>query len=577
MESKKIFLFFILQLTYLCVTKANIKPIENSYLHYTSIYFEEEVVKGASKYKISVSKDSIFSQTVSVKSNAQNEIPVFTVDNLEWGAVYYWQVNAINKNGNCIATGKVHRFGIVKMEHATFGQIKLQTNTKNGGNYSNDLICLDQARTIFDRAGKAVWKLPIIKGVDDSIGLIRDIKLTHDNTLTFLTDKDACEIDFEGNVLWKAPQPFVLNGKNIGYHHEFIKDRHNCYYVLGRYTGYRKILEKMPDEVLNNQANILRTDSGIFNATELGVILKFNKSGKLLWYWDSNEYLQDVDLNYKKTAENFPNFSTHANAFSVNDEGTYAYLGMRDLCRIVKIDIETKQVVAAYDEKYPSGDVTFPDLFMFQHDARITSDNRIFVFNNDDVKEEKTSSVLILQDSIQKGEQAIIWRFDINFDTLTTGKAASGGNINELSNGNLLVCAGTLNRIFEVTPSKKVVWDAFLFCKKSTDTDWQPLIQYRACPIKTIVQKHLFVSDFKYSVENNRVDFKLNNTGNIDDAYSIDFINNEGKSEFSVITTEIHAGGFKRKRINLPVASSKKLRLKIVSITDPFIFSINQL
>jgi hypothetical protein len=569
---RNIFLFF--SLLSINSAQAEVIPKEYSQANSTSIYFEENRNEAASYYTITLFTDSLCKNQIVTKSITKNKIPVFYINNLNWNTTYYWQVKAFNKKATCISTNQTHRFDIIKLEHATFGQIKLKVNSKNEGNYSNDFICLDQARAIFDRQGNLVWKLPIIKGLVDSICRIRDMKLTSDNTLTFLTDKDACEIDFEGNVLWKAPQPFVFNGQKIEYHHEFLKDKHNNYYVLGRYQAYRKILDKIPDDVLNNQANILRTDTGVYNQTEIGIILKFNKEGKLVWHWDSNAYLKDIDLNYKKTQNSFPNFSSHSNAFSINEAGTYAYFGMRDFCRIVKIDMQTKQAVAAYGNKYPSGDVTFPDVFMNQHDARIMPNNKLLVFNNDDVNGGKTSSVLILRDNINKGDNAISWKFDIKFDTLTAGKAPSGGNVVELANKNLLVCAGTLNRVFEVTPSKKVVWDAFVVCRKTNDAIWQPFVQYRVCNINTLVFKHLFINNLQFNSQNKTIDFELYNTGNVVDAYKIEVIDVHDKLIYSINTCKIKAGSYQKKTIKLSEVTTKKIRIKITSISNQFVVSV---
>jgi hypothetical protein len=564
-------LLLIILLLCTCLCSAYVTPKHNSIVYSTTVYLEENTLQTAHHYSLALYSDALCTILIDSKSATHNTIPVFYANALKWGTTYYWQVKAFNKQKQCIATSPTHCFAIGKMEHATFGQIKINVNSKQEGDYATQFICLDQARSIFDNNGNLVWKIPLITGIVDSTCRIRDVKLTNNNTLTFLTDKHACEIDFEGNVLWKAPQPFVLNGNTIEYHHEFVKDKLGNYYVLGRYRTYRKILDKISDEVLNNQANILRTDTGVYNQTEIGIILKFNKLGKLLWYWDSNNYLKNIDLNYKKTANNFPNFSSHANAFSINDEGTYAYFGMRDFSRIVKIDMATKQAVAAYGEQYPSADVTYPNLFKFQHNAYITKDNHLLVFNNNDVNNGKTSRVQIINDNTKKGHNPLLWEFDIKFDTLTEGKAPSAGNVVELTNKNLLVCTGTLNRVFEVTPSKKIVWDAFVVCKKTTDTLWQPFINYRTCAINTIVQKHVFVSNLSYTSATKKIKFKLHNTGNVTDAYTIEIIDKNNTALHTSATNSIKPRQSKHATLLLTQATTNVLQLKITSNTNSFV------
>lgn len=161
-----------------------------------------------------------------------------------------------------------------------------------------------------------------------------------------------------------------------------------------------------------------------------------------------------------------PLFGTHANAFSENEEGTKVYIGFRDLSRIIKIDKQTKQVDLSYGERFPSGDGLYAcHAFRKQHDASVTKHNSILLLNNDE-KEVKRSSVVELKDNVTGKDSAVIWKFNLDFDGPLNGKSVSGGNVMELPNSNVLVCAGVLNRVFEVSRTKEVVWDAFVQSKE---------------------------------------------------------------------------------------------------------------
>ena len=48
-------------------------------------------------------------------------------------------------------------------------------------------------------------------------------------------------------------------------------------------------------------------------------------------------------------------------------------------------------------------------------------------------------------------------------------------------NANLLVCTGSTGRIFEITKSKEIVWDAIVRSKQTgEDTTWKDMPQYRS-------------------------------------------------------------------------------------------------
>src|SRR6185503_1799810 len=143
-------------------------------------------------------------------------------------------------------------------------------------------------------------------------------------------------------------------------------------------------------------------DNVLYRRTLIGILLEFNKAGKLIWYWDANNYIKDVDLNHKKTPTGLPNFATHDNAFGENEEGTKVYVSFRDLSRIVKIDKKTKKAELSYGDKYPSGDAAYGNnLFKNQHDANVTRHNSIYIFNNNGAWGGGISSIIELRDNLK--------------------------------------------------------------------------------------------------------------------------------------------------------------------------------
>jgi hypothetical protein len=556
-------------------SKASIFPADNSRLHYTTVYFQENFFPGAKKYNLVLGKDSLFSAEDNALKGSGSDLPAFWMHDLEWGQNYFWRVDAFDQAGKKIAFGKVHAFKICSIVTDNFDEVKLITRTNKPGKYGTELIAADYARSIFNRDGKAMWTLPAIESVIDRKTQIRDLKMTSQNTITFLAGKTPIEIDFEGNVIWKGPDHFIFEGDTITFHHEFKKDNNGNYYILGSRFVYRKLLVKLPDSIVKNEDMVKITDTAVYRKIETSILLKLDKDNKLLWFWDSNDYLQDIDLNYKRSGSGFPNFSSHANAFSVNEEGTMAYVGFRDLSRLVKIEIKTKKVVCSYGEKYPSGEAKFyNNLFRFQHGANITAHNTLLILNNNNVRSGAITSVVEFSDHPAKMKDSVLlWKFGLNFDTLTNGKSVKGGNVEALQNSNLLVCAGELNRIFEVTRNKEVVWDAFIYYRTKKDTLWRAFSQYRASAFKRVAFNH-FVSEVKeFKIKNNKVliNYYIHNTGNLSDSYFIEILNENNVALKKQKCGPVKENSFINRQLQVQLSENRggKISVRVTSVGNP--------
>lgn len=558
----------------LCVSlsaTAGVFPLPGSALHYTSVYFEDQFVSGAATYELLVSNDSLFNRSSVPGGKREKKIPAFWVDDLDWGKTYYWRIRAFDRNAQLISNGKVYSFRIINIKSALFDTVKLKVLTNLEGQNAAGFIAFDNARSIYNRSGKAVWTIPNVDGLIEANSGIRDIKMTNEHTLTFLTQKLPIEMDLEGRVIWKGNYPLVIGRDTLSYHHDFRKDAAGNYWVLGNRFVFRKLLLKLADDVVKNEDKVLITDSGVYRGAEMSVLLKFDKHNKLLWMWDANKYIKDVDLNYKLSGSGFPNFSTHMNAFSLNASGTKAYVGFRDLSRVVKLDIKTGKVELTYGEKYPSGDARYANnAFRSQHDANVTPHNSILVFNNNTLSREP-STVLELKDNPGPKDSVVLWDFNLKFDTLTKGKSVKGGNVTELPNGNLLVCAGDLNRTFEVTRKKQVVWDAFCYMRKANDTVWRSLPQYRASFIEKLNRYHFLLrTETLAQGKQSQIQAVIYNTGNCSDKYLMKVMNESGKLIWQSATVKLQQDSDYKLIIPLMGAgnSSGKLTVHLVSLSS---------
>ncbi len=549
---------------------AQVIPADNSALNFTSVYFEESIVAGAAEYEL-ICFDSLPGKPAGSSTVSKNTVPGFWLHGLTWGGNYYWRIKAYDKNKTLLEFGTLHNFRLLQIAGPNGEETRLTIKTNKHTKHAGGYICVDYARAIFDRDGHFVWLLPKVEGVINNNTSVRDIRITKENTLTFLSPTVPCEIDLEGNLLWKAPYPYLIGTDTVIYHHDFRKTNRGTYLVLGTKNEYRKLTGMYDREVLRKNPLVKFIDSVPFIKTQIPLVLEFNKVGEVIWLWNSNSYFKDEDLNYKKNPDGTPNFMIHSNALSENDAGTEIYVGLRDFSRILKVNKQSEKVELSFGEKYPSGEATFGDeLFFKQHDASVTKHNSLLVFNNNRNKTGggDVASVLELNTRPTSKENLLLWSFRLDFDTLTNGKSISGGNVVELPNSNLLVCAGLLNRVFEVSRKKEVVWDAFVEFKRNNE--WQAAQLYR-CNWVRLLKRYCFIPVIVAEAgKTKKITIQINNTGNTADQYQIDVLDTEGKVLSSSKTTLIKENQKSSMPLDKKIASSDKKKIVVIrSLLSP--------
>jgi hypothetical protein len=581
MQRFKIYLLCISIFHYLN-GRADVIPKENGIIHYIIVYFEEGFQKNATEYELRVYSDSTSLVKDQIAYSLKNPSPAFRLE-LDWGKTYFWKVQAFDKKHRLLNTGNPHCFSIIpKIRSVAYEDLRLNVRINNPKKHAGGYLAIDHLNGIYDRNGKPVWMLPSISGCVIPGAQIRDLKFTYEGTITFLADNHPMEIDLEGNILWSPPNPFIFRNDTITFHHDFKKTLQGTYMMLGNKAVYRPLLVDYDEKLQKLKREVKIIDGKPYGKTDIAIVLELDKEGQVLWFWDANEYLQDVDLNYKKTPEGFPFQHAHANALGVNAENTKVYVGFRYISRIVKVDKQTKKVESSYGEKYPSGEAKYANnLFRHQHDANVTDHNSILILNNNTVKmsnnnaEKKpgfTSSILELKDNITASDSVLLWKFDLDFDTLSNGQTASQGNVVELPNSNIFLCAGQMNRLFEVTRSKEVVWDAFTYSLAKNDSVWQPFSNYRGSWVKDIRQNHVLVDVI--SAEKQKDDiltlvFTVYNISEKDNAFTMEILSdNIPLYKLNTHTLTKNAHTTEKLKIPLTASTTKSLTLRVSSVKN---------
>ena len=82
--------------------------------------------------------------------------------------------------------------------------------------------------------------------------------------------------------------------------------------------------------------------------------------------------------------------------------------------------------------------------------------------------------------TISKKNQIVqTWAFQFDYDKHTNGKSSKMGNHMVLPNKNLLINEGSINRVVEINPIKKVpLWD-LIITKNYGNSGWSDFALYR--------------------------------------------------------------------------------------------------
>jgi len=505
-HNTKLLTFILLMLA---STKVNAQffPASNDTLNFTSILFEFPWIDGAQSYEIIV-----VNEFENGNLSATSEANKIRLDGLTFGSSYTWKVRGLTAIGEKMPWSTPISFHIATSDYVNPNSYRYHGKKLDRSKSQRSLLFLDYGRVGINKAGKPVWYLPETDSLFTETR-VRDLKFTTSGTFTAILGKSAVEFDRNGTILWMAPDDGQMNGEEREhYHHEFTKLPNGNYLVLG--------LDHINRQVPNSKDSV---------NVEFGTIMEYNPDGKLVWSWNSNDYFTDADLFSRKRGDRYDT-RTHMNACTTH--GNEVYVGFRDISRIVVIDKKSGKAIESYggygvfDEPHAA-----TGFFRRQHDALRLSDGNMVVLNNDSVMDPDVVSSVVIFSRLQDGVSERILDFKLNFDTLTNGKTVKTGNVNELSNGNLLVNLGAINRFIELTRSGEVVWSMFAEKFDSNKKEWRTFPQYRVCPAPSLYP-YVYTEKLVYNSFKKRkreIFVKVFNIGSCNDSYTVSLLKNGRK------------------------------------------------
>lgn len=448
-----------------------------------------------------VANDDAFLKAVFVKrktNKPQNieELP-------SWGKQYTWRVVYNDKAGKEIGNSGLHHFSTGSLPYTDTTQNGLLI-LKQATDHNDLLILIDRNLVMYNMKGNPVWYMPDIPEIKKRDFNIRDFKATADGTFTFLNQDEALEINYDGKIVWKAPNDGKVSGmKTEGYHHEFTKLSNGHYLVAGAELVKKRIPGAVSDYFADGDISVSKgTDGYYYKEFTCGTLIEYDAKGSVVWSWRTAEHFDDKDYFWPKANLSKPfEGNPYLNGFDFDEAHQVIYVSYKNSNRIIKIAYPTGEVLNNY------GPTNGHYYFYGQHSCRVNPrTNELYVYNNNhnDYLQLSTSQIDAegyLTSHVVKYKQPpgnnneLIKNWDVGLRLLQDKKAfqlsVRGGSISILDDDCVLVNAGTLNLLLLIDKQKQKIWEAVPYTFENGQKT--PLVPYRCSYIyKKDIEKFLF-------------------------------------------------------------------------------------
>ncbi len=478
---------------------SQILPAEGSALNYRIVGFSFPSNANSDLYKIEIAAGNYNSvdefkgkvvKNVATKSNkVVIELPFF-------GMQYTWRI-IYSDNNKVIKTSSFYHFSTLMNSRVDTSKYRLRI-LHPAEQYKDSYISEDGGGMLYDMTGRPVWFIP---DTNELGGFVSDMKFTNSGSITFIY-KNAFEINFNGDILWKAPNNGLINGDTIGeyYHHEFTKLSNDHYMVLGtELVKCQSVSSKDTSYTIISHEKAKKDDG--FKPGRLGTIIEYDPKGNVVWSWKFSDHLAGSDFDYYEAKiDSIKRYDPHDNAFYFDEKNKVIYLGFRNLNRIMKIEYPSGKILNIYGENFRTGaKSTGKGLFCNQHTVGLTKDGYIYIYNNNSCQlRDSMPAIVVLKEPISDNDTfEKIWEFTCTIDTIDFPKGypiifGNGGNTIELPDQSFFTDMGSLySKEFIVSKSKKILWSALPERFMETDGKWTPNKNYRANIISRAVLEQL--------------------------------------------------------------------------------------
>ena len=487
----KAFSLFLLILFPLCALSQTF-PTEGKTINYRLIGFKFHAPRHGSKLQIAVgtynnldsfNKNIIISVDVPLNKKLV-EVPGFATS-------YTWRV--VSPKGNNDGENNLYHFATGNAPNIDSQNNRLRV-TIAARKYSDGFIFSDLTKLLYDMNGRVVWYMPVIPGVVDNNSVVRDLKICNAGTITFLANDKPYEIDYDGNLLWKAPRGgFVSGDSTEHFHHEFTRMTNGNYMVLGNEMAPMQWkMNPNGDSSLvpidKNSPQVMKTNKMRRLTASYGTLIEYDKTGKIVWNWKSSAYYKGVDFHNCRTGK--PVLDIHENAFFYDEIRKNIYVSFKNINQIVKVKYPEGTIDNILGTLYyPGQPCSDSALFWEQHAVKVNREGYIYLFNNNINNPDMPPTVELLEEPANsKYYLKLVWEFNCpaNMKGQKRMPLTNGGNVMELPDKSIFVSMCTpYGNMFIVNREKDILWQGILERWNPSDKKWIPVSQYRASIIKS--------------------------------------------------------------------------------------------
>jgi hypothetical protein len=311
--------------------------------------------------------------------------------------------------------------------------------------------------------GNPVWFLPGTDLKENQGAYPRDMKITPQGTITFLTGNQPYEINYEGDLLWQN-YGNAANNNTDTFHHIFTRLSNGHYMGMVKETGY----ELLP-AFKGRKARNAHDTAMFYHKYSHSDLVEYDANHHVAWRWNGLDYINKSDLRLLKTTDGHLNdYDLHENSFYFDEKNKCVYLSFRDINRIIKIKYPEGKVMNTYGPIYKPGDKEMKnEQFCYQHGCGVSQKGYLYFFDNNTCGTPPIPKILMVQQPGNGGnELKKIWEYQCTIED--AGIAArddlsfkQGGNVSELPDGSMFVSMGLpYCKVFIVSEDKKILWSA---------------------------------------------------------------------------------------------------------------------
>lgn len=262
-------------------------------------------------------------------------------------------------------------------------------------------------------------------------------------------------ISWDGRVLWE-----YADG-NMHHDFEVLPDGSVAF------LSWVAMPSGLANKVVGGMVSNLATTSTVWS----DAIVVVNADKQIVWRWNLFEH---IDIS-KYTLNSFTPSTDWSHANSIR------YLEDNPITHVPAYLISVRHINAVFMVEAESGTIVWessPKIFAFQHDATLLDNGNILAFDNGLFRSQDRPYLWSRAVEINPLTNKIVWQYKGGKTGTESAQFASSimGGAQRLENGNTLITYSTQNRVIEVTPEGKIVWD---YANRFTDPEGRQFILFK--------------------------------------------------------------------------------------------------